>query len=279
VQSSAAENLVSVEHVGSGGDLTILSTVPGANVQDDSCPRPTPTVVDPEVGPASGPERDTSAHGGSRLDTSGEVDSGSAHASSRLDIGGEVDSAIRVHVSSSMPPTQMTQAPAEPGHLSHDASSSGSSVPHALVTSDHQQERCPIGSFGPDSVATLSRPETRLKHGIRKPKVYTDGTVRYSLALTKEEPTDYRIAMDDSRWKSAMDSEYIALLKNKTWQLVLRKPGANIIDCKWVYKVNKKAYGSIDRYKARLVAKGFKQGYILDYEDTFSPVVKLQPYG
>jgi hypothetical protein len=81
-----------------------LSTVPGANVQDDSCPRPTPTVVDPEVGPASGPERDTSAHGGSGLDTSGEVDSGSALGSSRLDIGGEVDSAIRVNVSSSTPP-------------------------------------------------------------------------------------------------------------------------------------------------------------------------------
>jgi hypothetical protein len=28
-------------------------------------------------------------------------------------------------------------------------------------------------------------------------------------------------------------------------------------------------------YKARLVAKGFKQTYDTDYEDTFSPVLKI----
>jgi hypothetical protein len=35
------------------------------------------------------------------------------------------------------------------------------------------------------------------------------------------------------------------------------KCGRNVINCKWVYKVKRKA--AVDRYKARLVAKGFKQ--------------------
>lgn len=121
-----------------------------------------------------------------------------------------------------------------------------------------------------------SRPVTRLQKGILKPKVYTDGTVRWCNHVTTapEEPTSVTEALDDPKWVVAMDSEHQALIRNKTWRLVPRPKGKNVIGCKWMYKVKRKADGTVERYKARLVAKGFKQRYGIDYEDTFSPVVK-----
>lgn len=117
---------------------------------------------------------------------------------------------------------------------------------------------------------------TWLQHGISKPKKYMNSTVRWGMVSTShaEEPTTVEEAFCDTRWVQAMDSEYNALMKNKTWHLVPSLKGKNIIGCKWVYKVKKKADGSVDRYKARLVAKGFKQRYGIDYEDTFSLVLK-----
>jgi histone deacetylase 1/2 len=120
-----------------------------------------------------------------------------------------------------------------------------------------------------------ARPRTRLQSGIVKPKLITDGRVRWCNTCVTGEPATPQEAMQDPRWKNAMQAEFDALLKNKTWRLVPPSKGKNIIDCKWVFKIKRKSDGSIERYKARLVAKGFKQRYGIDYEDTFSPVVKI----
>ncbi|XP_071685423.1 uncharacterized protein [Lolium perenne] len=120
----------------------------------------------------------------------------------------------------------------------------------------------------------VPRMTTRLQKGIKQPKKYTDGTIRYGMLTSTGEPSNLAEALDDTRWSQAMQEEYNALMENKTWHLVPPSSTRNLIDCKWVYRVKKNADGTVDRYKARLVAKGFKQRYGIDYEDTFSPVVK-----
>jgi hypothetical protein len=100
------------------------------------------------------------------------------------------------------------------------------------------------------SSAPATHPATRLQHGIRKPKTYTDGTIRYTnSASISSEPASLKEALANPHWKAAMDAEYTTLMKNKTWHLVLAPKGRNVIDCRWIFKVKYKADGSLERYK------------------------------
>lgn len=71
-----------------------------------------------------------------------------------------------------------------------------------------------------------------------------------------------------------MTEEYNALLKNKTWKLISLPPNRRSIGYKRVFKVKHNFDGFESRYRASLVAKGFHQKQGLDYNETFSPVVK-----
>ena len=71
-----------------------------------------------------------------------------------------------------------------------------------------------------------------------------------------------------------MTDEYQALMHNHTWTLVKPTHPIKVIGNKWVFRIKYNPNGNVSRYKARLVAKGFHQTQGLDFNETFSPVVK-----
>jgi hypothetical protein len=123
---------------------------------------------------------------------------------------------------------------------------------------------------------------TRSMNNIVQTRQLTDGTVRYPAprglltqhASATQEPTCFSNAVSIPEWRNAMQLEFNALLHNQTWSLVPPHGSQNPVGCKWVFKLKRKADGSIERHKARLVAKGFHQQAGVDYGETYSPVVK-----
>nr|XP_015639159.1 uncharacterized protein LOC107281082 [Oryza sativa Japonica Group] len=88
-------------------------------------------------------------------------------------------------------------------------------------------------------------------------------------------PANYHSALADPNWRAAMADEYKELVDNGTWRLVSRPPRANIATGKWIFKHKFHSDGSLARYKARWVVRGYSQQHGIDYDETFSPVVKL----
>ena len=76
-----------------------------------------------------------------------------------------------------------------------------------------------------------------------------------------------------------MEEELESMWKNQVWGLVDLPSDWKTIGNKWVFKIKWKADGSIKNYKAQLVAKGYIQQEAINYEETFSPVVRFASIG
>ena len=72
-----------------------------------------------------------------------------------------------------------------------------------------------------------------------------------------------------------MQEEMQSLHENHTYDLVKLPQGKRALKNKWVYRWKTENNSSQLRYKARLVVKGFGQKKGVDFEEIFSPVVKM----
>eukprot|EP00253_Pinus_taeda_P021556 PITA_21556 len=91
-----------------------------------------------------------------------------------------------------------------------------------------------------------------------------------------EDPIHFEDAIKDKKWIEAIDEEINAIERNKTWDLVELPKGKEVIGVKWVYMTKSNAERKIERHKERLVVKGYKQQCGKDYEETFTPVARME---
>jgi hypothetical protein len=72
-----------------------------------------------------------------------------------------------------------------------------------------------------------------------------------------------------------MNEEYRSLMENDTQDFVPLPKGRKLVICKWVYRTKYSSNGSVERRKAWLVAKVFSQFEVIDYNENFPPIAKM----
>lgn len=82
---------------------------------------------------------------------------------------------------------------------------------------------------------------------------------------------------DWPEWRKAMESELQAMRDNKVWKVEVPLPdGTQPIRSKWVFKAKLNGDNTIAKYTTRLVAIGTTQRPGRDFDETFSPVTRIQ---
>ena len=75
---------------------------------------------------------------------------------------------------------------------------------------------------------------------------------------------------------NSMHEELHQFVWNDVWELVPRPKGVNMIGTKWIFKNKSNEQGTVIRNKSRLVAQGCTQVEGIDFDETFTPVARLE---
>nr|GEV99284.1 integrase, catalytic region, zinc finger, CCHC-type, peptidase aspartic, catalytic [Tanacetum cinerariifolium] len=158
--------------------------------------------------------------------------------------------------------------------VSSDQSLSTDSI-HIIVHPDHQisehnskwTKDYPLENI----IGQLARPvSTRLQLHEQALFCYYDAFIIYVELKT------YKDALTQSCLIEAMQEELNEFERLKVWELVPRPDKVMVITLKWIYKVKLDELGGILKNKARLVARGYRQEEVIDFEESFAPVARLE---
>ncbi|CAJ2671557.1 unnamed protein product [Trifolium pratense] len=122
-----------------------------------------------------------------------------------------------------------------------------------------------------------SQVQLRRSNRQRQPstKYYSDEYVTWT---DEGEPEYFQEAMEsdeNQKWLDAMNDEMKSLHDNHTYDLMKLPKGKRALENRWIYRVKHESNSESPRYKARLVVKGFRQRKGVDFNEIFSPVVKM----
>ena len=101
-------------------------------------------------------------------------------------------------------------------------------------------------------------------------------TCEYATYISQLEPKNFKEVKNEESWILAMQDELGQFERNKVWTLVPRPTNYPIIRTKWVFHNKMDELGNVVRNKVRLVTQGYNQEEGIDFDETFTPVARIE---
>ena len=103
------------------------------------------------------------------------------------------------------------------------------------------------------------------------------------MAADPDHPTNQqaRMSPQTKEWAEARIKEREQLLRYQVFTKIRKSDipeGTWIVDTKWVYLVKRKADGTIEKYKARKVGRGFTQEEGINYNETYTQMMRTETF-
>ncbi|GJY60634.1 retrovirus-related pol polyprotein from transposon TNT 1-94 [Tanacetum coccineum] len=148
-------------------------------------------------------------------------------------------------------------------------------IPNDVEEDNHDIE---VAHMGNDPYFGIPIPEVPSDQSSSSNSIHTNQALfcYYDAFLTAVEPKTYKDALTQACWIKAMQEELNELERLEVWELVPRPDKVMVITLKWIYKVKLDELGGILKNKARLVARGYRQEEGIDFEESFTPVARLE---
>jgi hypothetical protein len=133
----------------------------------------------------------------------------------------------------------------------------------------------------PLRIVRKNHPENQIIGDINKGvqtrrKLIKDSKQSHVALLSMNEPKNFDESSQHDDWIREMNEDLDQIEKNNTWELVPRLEDKDVIGSKWVFKNKRNEKRKVVRNKSRLVCKGYAQVEGQDFDETFSPVARLE---
>ncbi|GJR34129.1 retrovirus-related pol polyprotein from transposon TNT 1-94 [Tanacetum coccineum] len=142
------------------------------------------------------------------------------------------------------------------------ASHQGAMYDDIVKTKDHPLEQV----IGEPSRLVLTRNQLR-----------TDGDIcMYALNVSTMEPRNVKEAMTDHAWIESLQDELLQFKRLDVWVLVPAPDNIKPLTLKWLFKNKHDEENTVIQNSTRLVMRGYSQEEVIDFEESFAPVARME---